>query len=124
MALRARTGRTWSARTVPAEPGDGRDDPHMSDWRFAQDDPAEELAQVTYFSMKKHQQGKEVEFIVTVREYVNRNAQNMRFFAQADKQVNQQHGGFLPFGWGETMLGALSECLRTIRTYPYDGETS
>jgi hypothetical protein len=94
----------------------------MSDWRFAQDDPAEELAQVTYFSMKKRQQGKEVQFIVTVREYVNRNAQNMRFFAQADKEVNQKLGAFLPFGWGETMLSALSECLTSIRAYPYDGE--
>jgi hypothetical protein len=94
----------------------------MSDWRFAQDDPAEELAQVTYFSMKKREQGKEVEFIVTVREYVNRNAQNMKFFAQADKEVNQKLGAFVPFGWGETMLGALSECLKSIRAYPYDGE--
>jgi len=95
----------------------------MSDWRFAQDDPAEELAQVTYFSMKKKQEAGEVEFIVAVREYVNRNTQNMRFFAQADKEVNQKHGAFLPFGWGETMLSALSECLRSIRTHPYDGET-
>jgi hypothetical protein len=94
----------------------------MSDWRFAQDDPAEELAQVTYFSMKKRQHGEDVEFTVAVREYVNRNAQNMRFFAQADKEVNQKLGAFLPFGWGETMLGALSECLRSIRTHSYEGD--
>jgi hypothetical protein len=94
----------------------------MSDWRFAQDDPAEELAQVNYFSIKKRQERGAVEFIVSVREYVNRNAQNMRFFAQADKEVNQKAGGFLPFGWGDTMLSALSECLRSIRAYPYDGE--
>jgi hypothetical protein len=90
----------------------------MSDWRFAQEDPAEELAQLTYFSIKQCQQGKEVEFIVTVREYVTRNAQNMRFFAQADKEVNQEHRAFVPFGWGETMLAALRECLKSIRTYP------
>lgn len=96
----------------------------MSDWRFAEVDPAEELTQLTYFSLKKRQPGGDVEFIVTVREYVHRNQQHMRFFAQADKEVNQKHGSFVPFGWGETMLGALSECLKSIRAYPYEGETT
>jgi hypothetical protein len=94
----------------------------MDDWRFAQTDPAEELAQLTHFSMKKRQQGEDVEFIVTIREYVERNELNMKFYAQADKQVNQKAGAFIPFGWGETMLEALSECIKTIRAYPYEPE--
>jgi hypothetical protein len=94
----------------------------MSDWRFAQEDPAEELAQLTHFSMKKRQPAGDVDFVVTVREYVDRNPQNMKYYAHADKQVNQRLGAFTPFGWGETMLAALSECLKAIRDYPYDGD--
>lgn len=94
----------------------------MSDWSFAQDDPAEELAQLSYFSMKKHQPGGDVEFVVTVRQYVDRNPQKMKYYAQADKQVNQKIAPFTPFGWGETMLAALSVCLKAIRSYPYEGE--
>ncbi len=92
----------------------------MSDWRFAEIDPAEDLAQLSFFSMKKCQPDGEVEFVVTVKEYVDRNRQHMKFFAQADKQVNQKVAPFTPFGWGETVLAALSECLKTIRRYPYD----
>jgi hypothetical protein len=94
----------------------------MADWIYAQTDPAEELAQLSYFSMKKQQPGGEVEFIVTVREYVERNKQFMKFYAQADKQVNQKTAPLTPYGWGETMLAALSECLGMIRRYPYEAE--
>jgi hypothetical protein len=96
----------------------------MDDWRFAQEDPSEELAQLTHFSVKKRQQGGDVDIVVTVREYVERNEQNMKFYAQADKQVNQKLGAFVPFGWGETVLAALSECLHAIRSYPYEPEES
>ncbi|HLG17002.1 MAG TPA: hypothetical protein VJH03_21235 [Blastocatellia bacterium] len=93
----------------------------MTDWVFAQTDPSEELALLHYFSMKKRQPDGDVEFIITVREYVGRNPQNMRFFAQADKQTNQKTAPFTPFGWGESLLQALSECVRAIHRFPYEG---
>lgn len=83
----------------------------MSDWRYAQGDPSEELAQLHYFSMRTPA----AEYIITVREYVTRNQQSMRFFAQADKPVGEGAAAYLPFGWGETLLAALSECLQAIR---------
>jgi hypothetical protein len=79
-------------------------------------DPDEELAQLHYFSIKKG----EVEFVIAVKEYAQRNRQHMRFFAQSDKPVNQKTAPFLPFGWGETLSGAISECLKIIRKYPYE----
>ena len=90
----------------------------MADWVYAQADPAEELAVLHFFSMKKRQPGGDVEFVITVREYVERNEQCMKFYAQADRQINQRVAPFTPFGWGETVLGALSECMETIRQYP------
>ncbi len=90
----------------------------MADWHYAQDDPSEELAQLHWFSMKKRQPHGDVEFIITVKEYVNRNEQLMRFYASADRKLNQKVGAFVPFGWGETLLGALSECMVSIRNFP------
>jgi hypothetical protein len=96
----------------------------MTDWIFAQEDPSEELAKLHFFAIKKHEPGGNVEFTITVHEYIQRNALNMRFFAQADKHVNQEGAPFTPFGWGETLLEALSECVHIIRQYPYQGEIS
>ena len=90
----------------------------MADWHYAQIDPSEELAQLHLFSMKKRQPEGDVEFVITVREYVGRNEQAMKFYATADTMVNQEFSPFMPFGWGETLLGALSECMAVIRNYP------
>ena len=92
----------------------------MADWVHAQKDPAEELAQLSYFSFKKHQPAGEIEFVITVREFASRNAMQMRFYAQADKEVNQKTAPFRPFGWGDSLLVALSECMRGIRQYPFE----
>lgn len=89
----------------------------MADWHYAQVDPSEELAQLHLFSMKKRQPHGDVEFVITVREYVGRNEQSMKFYATADTMVNQEFSGFTPFGWGETLLGALNECMTVIRNY-------
>lgn len=94
----------------------------MSEWHFAQSDPLEELAQLHFFSMKKRQPEGEVEFNITVKEFVNRNAQYMRFFAYADKQTNQKTAPYTPCGWGETLLQALSECMQAIHRFPYEPE--
>jgi len=93
----------------------------MAEWVYAQSDPAEELAQLHFFSMKKRQPGGDVEFVITVREYVERNQEGMKFYARADKQVNQKTAPFTPFGWGNTLLAALSECLKAIHSFPYEG---
>ena len=90
----------------------------MAEWTYAQQDPAEELALLHPFSFKKVQAGGDVEFRITVREYAERNALHMRFFAQADRQVNQGVAPFVPFGWGPTLLDALTECLKGVRQYP------
>ncbi len=92
----------------------------MAEWIHAQKDPAEELSQLHYFSFKKHQADGEIEFVITVKEFASRNAMQMRFYAQSDKEVNQRTAPFRPFGWGDSLLVALSECLRAIRQYPYE----
>jgi hypothetical protein len=94
----------------------------MTDWVFAQSDPSEELARLHQFSVKKHEDEGEVEFIITVREYVDRNIYHMRFYAQADKQTNQKSVPYTPVGWGETMVEALRECIEAIHRFPYQGE--
>jgi len=93
----------------------------VADWQYAQSDRSEELAQITYYSMKKHDQGREIEFRITVKEYATAPAgQHSRFFAQADKMVNQNVAPILPNGWGDSLLKALADCIRMIRQFPYD----
>jgi hypothetical protein len=92
----------------------------MTEWRFAQADPAEELAHVHFFSMKKRCGGEDVEFRITVREYITPKDPSMPFFAEADKQVNQRGAPYTPCGWGNTLLAALSECMAAIRRFPYE----
>lgn len=94
----------------------------MSEWTFAQTRPSDELAQLHYFSMKKPQPDGDIEFVITVKEYVERNNTHMRFFAQADKQTNQKTAPFTPCGWGESLLQALGECMRAIHRFPYEGD--
>jgi hypothetical protein len=92
----------------------------VADWVHAQKDPAEELAELHYFSFKKRQPDAEIEFVIIVKEFATRNAAQMRFYAQADKEVNQATAPFRPFGWGDSLLAALAECIRAIRQYPYE----
>ncbi len=87
---------------------------------YAQTDPTEELAQLHYFSFKKRQEGSDVEFLITVKEFAPRNELHMRFYAQTDKEINQRIAPFRPFGWGDTLERALQECMKTVRQYPYD----
>lgn len=94
----------------------------MAEWVYAQKDPAEELAQVQYFSIKKLRPEGDVEFVIAVKEFATRNTVQMRFYAQADKEVNQKTAAFRPFGSGDSVLAALTECVRAIRQYPYEPE--
>jgi len=92
----------------------------VAEWVHAQTDPAEELAQLHYWSFKNRQSNVEIEFVITVKEFASRNALQMRFYAQADKEVNQRVAAFRPFGSGDSLLHALGECIRSIRQYPYE----
>ena len=60
----------------------------MEDWQYAQADRAEELAQLHYFTMTKHQNGKNVPFLITVKEFaVSPQGQHLRFFARSESVV-------------------------------------
>ena len=92
----------------------------MTDWKFAQREPAEELARLHYFTMKKRQGGQDFDFLITVREYVTPKDPSMPFFAQADKPINQRTAPYIPSGWGQSLSEALSNCMDAIRRFPYE----
>src|SRR4030095_12497601 len=94
----------------------------MSDWTFAETNPTDELAKLHFFSVQKTVGERKIEFRIAVHEYVTKNQLGMRFFAQADRQTNQKAAPFSPFGWGQTLLQALSECVESIQRFPYEGE--
>ena len=91
----------------------------MQDWGYAQANPNEQLARVHYFSMTKVDPDREVEFMITVKEYFTPKDPALLFFAQADKQTNQRVAPYTPCGWGRTMLEALEECVRAVNRFPY-----
>jgi hypothetical protein len=95
----------------------------VTDWHYAQINKEEELAQLHFFSMKKTLPGGEVYFRITIKEFATPpRGMSARFFAEADKQVNQNIAPVVPFGFGESLRGALSECMKMIRQFPYEGE--
>ena len=93
----------------------------MSDWGFAQTDPSQELARVHTFTVLKNQDGQEIEFTITVREYHTPRDPARPFFAQTDKQTNQKVLPYTPCGWGQTLYEALSRCVKEIQRFPYQG---
>ncbi len=97
----------------------------MTDWIYIQENPAEQLAQLHYFSVVKRQATGDVVFRITVREFAAPPpGQRLRFFAEADKAVNQKTASFIPCGWGHTLFNALGDCTRLIRQFPYEGDES
>ena|ERR1051326_4345891 len=91
----------------------------MNDWGYAQANPAEQLGRLHHFSMKKIQDGQEIEFTITVTEFFTPKDPALKFFAQADKQTNQHIMPYTPVGWGTSLLTALEECVRAINRFPY-----
>lgn len=87
----------------------------MSEWTFAQHHDSERLCHLQHFSMIHDG----VEFMITMREYITPPDPTMRFYATADKQTNQKSAPFTPVGWGNTLLVALSECMKAIRLFPH-----
>jgi hypothetical protein len=93
----------------------------MADWTLAQRDPADALTRLHYFTMKKQQGDRAIEFLVTMRESIRDGDRPMQFIAQADKQTNQKTRPFTPTEWGSTLIEALSQCVREIHRFPYQG---
>jgi hypothetical protein len=93
----------------------------MADWGFAQTHASQELALLHEFTVQKPYPGGEIEFRITVKEFVTPKDPTMHFFAQADKQTNQKTAAYTPSGWGKTLLEALSECIRAMNRFPYEG---
>ena len=91
----------------------------MSEWEFAQAEPEQQLAKVHLFSMVKRQEGGDVEFMITVKEYLTPKDPAMGYFAEADKQTNQGVAPYTPIGWGKTLLAALAQCVREVERFPY-----
>jgi hypothetical protein len=93
----------------------------MDEWKYAQRDPAEQLARLHFFSMMKVQPDGEVEFKITVKEFVTPKDPAHLFFAQADKQTNQKIAPYTPSGWGKSLFEALLECVKEINRFRYPG---
>lgn len=95
----------------------------MSDWVYIQTNPSELLMRLHQFSIVKVQPIGSVTFGITVKEYaVPPPGQRVRFYAEADKAVNQKTEPFVPCGWGDSLFSALGDCVRLIRQFPYEGE--
>ena len=100
-----------------------RGDVWMSDWVHIQANSGEQLMQLHHFSIVKQQAGGDVTFAITVKEFaVPPPGQRLRFYAEADKAVNQKTAPLVPCGWGTSVFSALGDCVRLIRQFPYEGE--
>src|SRR5258708_34880072 len=93
----------------------------MSDWQFAQENPAEQLAQLHLFSIMKRQAGGDIPFRITVKEFdAPPPGQRLRFFAEADQPLNQKTASFVPCGCRNTVFTALLDCERLVRIVAYE----
>jgi|SRR5581483_4304520 len=91
----------------------------MNDWGYAQRHPAEQLARVHVFSIKKIQGDDEIDFTITVKEFFTPKDPAMPFLAQADKQTNQKIAPYTPCGWGKSLEEALRTCIVELNRFPY-----
>ena len=95
----------------------------MGDWVHIQASSGEQLMQLYHFSIIKQQCGGGVPFNITIKEFaVPPPGQRLRFYAEADKAVNQKSASFVPCGWGTSVFAALGDCVRLIRQFPYEGD--
>ena len=91
----------------------------MEEWKFSEENPAEALARLHFFSIKKKHDSGHVEARITVKEFASAKTADMKFFAVADIELNQKVMPFQPSGWGDTLQCALTECLRNLRKFEY-----
>lgn len=95
----------------------------MSDWKYVQRDPAEKLARLHFFSVKKRHASGPMDLRITVYEFATPEQPSLQFFAQTDVEFNQATAPFRPFGWSDTLMGALGECLNHVRKFEYEEES-
>jgi hypothetical protein len=93
----------------------------MSDWKYVQMDPTESLAQLHFFSVKKKHGSSHLDVRITVHEFATPDVGALQFFAMADIELNQKTAKYQPSGWSDTLMGALSECMRNLRRFEYEG---
>jgi hypothetical protein len=93
----------------------------MIEWSYAETNPSEQLCMLHQFAIQKRQPAGDIEFIITVREYVSPPDPAFKFFAQSDKQTNQNTAPFTPTGWGGSLVQALTACIRELHRFPYQG---
>ena len=92
----------------------------MEGWKFAEENAAERLAHLHFFSVKKKHGNGEIEVRITVKEFASAKTIDMKFLATADIELNQKTLCFQPHGWGESLQCALTECLRNLRKFDYE----
>ena len=93
----------------------------MSDWKHAQKDKSEALAQLHFFSVKKKHSSGYIDVRITIQEFATPEIGALQFLAKADIELNQKVAAFQPIGWSDTLLGALGECLKNLRRFEYEG---
>jgi hypothetical protein len=93
----------------------------MSEWKYVQENPSEALARLHFFSVRKKHSSGEIETRITVHEYATPEIGALQFFAMADIELNQKTATYRPSGWSDTLMGALSECLKNLRKFEYEG---
>jgi hypothetical protein len=91
----------------------------LADWRHAEQDPSDELCLLQHFAVKKRQPGGDIEFTITVREYVHPPDPAMKFLAQADKQTNQKTVPFTPAGWVSFQSAFIGVHRRPVILQPF-----
>lgn len=92
----------------------------MENSKYVQRDSNESLAKLHFFSItKKHATG-EIEARITIKEFATPSNTDFAFFAEADIELNQKALRFRPCGWHATMMGALAECLRSLRRFDFE----
>jgi hypothetical protein len=79
------------------------------------------LVRLHHFAIIKRQPEGDVEFRITVREHATPQPQGMDFYAEADKQTNQNTAPFTPCGWSSSLEDALRQCIVAIHRFPYEG---
>ena len=92
----------------------------MTEWTYVYTEERERFCRIEQFGLSKRQGEEDIEFVITVREYIDPPDPAMRFLAQTDKQTNQKTAPFTPVGWGPILSTALSECVKAIRRFPYE----
>jgi len=93
----------------------------MKDWGFAQTHPSQEMAQLHLYSIKKVQPDCEVEFTITVKEYITPKEPTMHFFAQTDKMTNQKTAPLPSLRLGKNHAGSAFRMRESPQPVPVRG---